>query len=112
YGAYGEVHGNRVKGDMEPERYGQPRGPSPSELGAGSGPITVNMLGLGLEEHLPFLVTGTLVRVLRDPLLSAHYQAAVQLAVDICSVVGEPGPSYRHSYHRLSGLATIKGGAG
>lgn len=44
-----------------------------SEVG-GTGVRPAGALGPGLEEHLPFMVTHTLVKVLRDPLLSAHYQ--------------------------------------
>lgn len=44
-----------------------------SEMGAGV-MRPADALGTGLEEHLPFMVTHTLVKVLRDPLLSAHYQ--------------------------------------
>ncbi|CAN0531457.1 unnamed protein product, partial [Ectocarpus sp. 12 AP-2014] len=34
------------------------------------------------------MVTHTMVKVLRDPLLSAHYQSAVQTAVDVCCGLG------------------------
>lgn len=47
-----------------------------SEIGAGV-MRPADALGTGLEEHLPFMVTHTLVKVLRDPLLSAHYQVCV-----------------------------------
>lgn len=39
---------------------------------------TTDAVGTGLEEHLPFMVTHTLVKVLRDPLLSAHYQVGAK----------------------------------
>lgn len=40
----------------------------------GSGMRPAEALGKGLEEHLPFMVTYTLVKILRDPLLSVHYK--------------------------------------
>ncbi|CAM9806617.1 unnamed protein product, partial [Ascophyllum nodosum] len=60
-------------------------------------------LGPGLEEHLPFIVTHTLVKVLRDPMLSAHYQSAVETSVKVCCGSGSLPRLTEFALHNTGG---------